>query len=82
MYREHLLLLSLSILNINGYKHFQARIPNGDKVVNPCDNSTIWSGVGHFAKDGGGKRNPFGKVCEIYTTILIFSVLIVFHSIK
>ncbi|XP_069137097.1 dopamine beta-hydroxylase-like [Argopecten irradians] len=54
------LFLLLSILDITyGFRGFQDRIPNGNNVLNPCDRS-VWSGVGHQNKDGGGHRNPFG----------------------
>ncbi|XP_033749801.1 uncharacterized protein LOC117334351 [Pecten maximus] len=43
-----------------GYSSFQARIPNGDRVRDPCDGVTIWQGVGHQGMGGGGPRNPFG----------------------
>ncbi|KAK7491568.1 hypothetical protein BaRGS_00017207, partial [Batillaria attramentaria] len=37
-----------------------SRIPNGDSVLDPCDN-TAWPGVGHISKSGGGSLNPFGS---------------------
>ncbi|XP_033749716.1 dopamine beta-hydroxylase-like [Pecten maximus] len=43
-----------------GYSSFQARIPNGDRVRDPCDGVAIWQGVGHQGMGGGGPRNPFG----------------------
>ncbi|XP_069138139.1 tyramine beta-hydroxylase-like [Argopecten irradians] len=45
---------------VQGYPYFQTYIPNGNIVLDPCDNKTIWQGVGHEAKGGGGQRNPFG----------------------
>ena len=59
-YQSVLLVLALVSVSI-GYKFFQKSIPNGDRVLNPCDN-TIWDGVGHLNKAGGGDRNVFGKV--------------------
>ncbi|XP_033750973.1 dopamine beta-hydroxylase-like [Pecten maximus] len=54
------LFLLLSILDITfGYLTFQTRIPNGDRIIDPCD-GTGWPGVGHQAKGGTGHRNPFG----------------------
>lgn len=46
--------------SVYGYRSFQGKIPNGDRVPNPCDNSTIWQGVGHQNLTGGGPQNPFG----------------------
>ena len=43
------------------FKTFQERIPNGDRVPNPCKPKYIWQGVGHQNPLGGGKRNQFGK---------------------
>lgn len=52
-----------TISSIASYKFFQQRIPNGDRVVNPCD-GTIWEGVGHENYAGSGVRNPFGQVIQ------------------
>ncbi|ESO86958.1 hypothetical protein LOTGIDRAFT_58933, partial [Lottia gigantea] len=38
----------------------QNKIPNGDRVRNPCDN-TIWNGVGHWNSKGAGLLNSFGE---------------------
>ncbi len=43
-----------------GYIYFQERIPNGNRVPNPCKPGEIWNGVGHKLEDGSGARNPFG----------------------
>ncbi|XP_069119453.1 dopamine beta-hydroxylase-like [Argopecten irradians] len=43
-----------------GFPYFRERIPNGDRVPNPCDPQEIWKGVGHQHLDGGDDRNPFG----------------------
>ena len=46
-----------------GYPWFQTRIPNGNRVPNPCaKGSKIWAGVGHRNEPGGGARNEFGDV--------------------
>lgn len=71
------LLLTVVVLyvatsGIEGYKFFQQRIPNGDKVVNPCD-GTIWQGVGHENYGGGGVRNPFGKVITVISGVTVLS---------
>ncbi|KAK3604320.1 hypothetical protein CHS0354_025447 [Potamilus streckersoni] len=42
------------------YQIFQARIPNGNAVPDPCNANQIWIGVGHQNPLGGGNRNPFG----------------------
>ncbi|KAK7491566.1 hypothetical protein BaRGS_00017205, partial [Batillaria attramentaria] len=59
MFLKLLLPLALVIV-VTGFQTFQSLIPNGDKVPNPCDSSTIWAGVGHLNPAGGGPRNPFG----------------------
>ena len=50
---------------VTAYQHFQQAIPNGDKVVNPCDLDGVrgqpWPGVGHRQTAGSGTRNPFGN---------------------
>lgn len=57
-----LLIFLNAVLPSFGFPRFQQLIPNGDKVTDPCDGSTVWNGVGHFNKVGGGERNVFGKV--------------------
>lgn len=59
-------ILFLSLYFSYGFKSFQTKVPNGDSVANPCD-GTVWQGVGHVNKHGGGERNPFGKV---YTQLI------------
>ncbi|XP_060070703.1 tyramine beta-hydroxylase-like [Ylistrum balloti] len=58
------LILLVMILSSNwcvqGYPSFQTSIPNGGNVLDPCDDNTIWMGVGHHAMSGGGPRNCFG----------------------
>uniref|UniRef100_A0A1I8G570 Temptin n=1 Tax=Macrostomum lignano TaxID=282301 RepID=A0A1I8G570_9PLAT len=55
-----LLLLLLGSATVDAFKTLQAKIPNGANVNNPCQAGTQWPGVGHWNKDGGGERNPFG----------------------
>ena len=48
-----------------GHYWFRDRIPNGHNVLNPRadpndPDTTIWRGVGHEARGGGGPRNVFG----------------------
>lgn len=50
---------SIELVLVSSYSIYQDKIPNGDKVPNPCANGT-WRGVGHKNMGGGGKRNPFG----------------------
>lgn len=59
--KTFLVYLLTVISNSSGYQIFQTKIPNGDRVTNPCDH-TVWQGVSHLNKQGGGDRNPFGKV--------------------
>ncbi|CAL1534136.1 unnamed protein product [Lymnaea stagnalis] len=42
------------------FPSFRTRIPNGDKVPNPCPGGGTWQGVGHLNSTGGGPLNPFG----------------------
>ena len=42
------------------YEAYKAKIPNGNKVPDPCHNGQMWGGVGHVAPEGGGERNAFG----------------------
>ncbi|XP_033750489.1 dopamine beta-hydroxylase-like [Pecten maximus] len=44
----------------SGFSILKDRIPNGDKVPNPCDRTEVWQGVGHQAREGRGLTNPFG----------------------
>ncbi|PAA77227.1 hypothetical protein BOX15_Mlig028174g1 [Macrostomum lignano] len=45
---------------VHGYSSFKSRIPNGDRVPNPCQVGTIWAGVGHESAVGADTRNKFG----------------------
>lgn len=42
------------------YQTYQARIPNGLRVPDPCNTAQFWPGVGHQKRAGGGTRNTFG----------------------
>lgn len=46
--------------SVNGWKSLLKRIPNGDHVINPCNPTEFWEGVGHLKPGGYGKRNQFG----------------------
>jgi hypothetical protein len=52
-----LVLLMCTALAAQAYPEYQQELPNI-----PTVNGTIWPGVGHFAREGGGRRNPFGQV--------------------
>ncbi|PAA63461.1 hypothetical protein BOX15_Mlig021890g1 [Macrostomum lignano] len=58
------LLLSVALAALlscsDAYRMFQSRIPNGDRVPNPCQPGAIWAGVGHQSPAGANARNPFG----------------------
>ncbi|XP_063401778.1 temptin-like [Mytilus trossulus] len=45
-----------------GFPGFKNKIPNGNKVPDPCYGQTnqTWWGVGHDKAPGGGKRCQFG----------------------
>ncbi|CAH1796343.1 unnamed protein product [Owenia fusiformis] len=43
-----------------GFKYFQDKIPNGNKIPHPCKPNYVWQGVGHKNSMGGGERNAFG----------------------
>jgi len=45
---------------VTSHPEYQAKIPNGNKVPNPCNPSQVWGGVGHQSAAGGDARNPFG----------------------
>ena len=47
-------------MEVQSHSSYQNEIPNGKAVPNPCDRTTIWAGVGHSSKSGGGPRNQFG----------------------
>ncbi|XP_052089897.1 temptin-like [Mytilus californianus] len=55
------ILISVSLFSlVYGFPWFQGRIPNGNRVPNPCNKGT-WLGVGHLREVGGGNRNIFGQ---------------------
>lgn len=55
------LLLFLFCCNCCGFYQYQAYIPNGLNVRDPCDPTQIWKGVGHMGPLGAGPRNSFGE---------------------
>ena len=60
VFQQWLVVLTMAV-SVSGFKFYQSRIPNGNRVADPCDNS-VWEGVGHENRAGGGVRNVFGKV--------------------
>ncbi|XP_033750816.1 dopamine beta-hydroxylase-like [Pecten maximus] len=46
---------------VHAYPSFQTSIPNGGSVLDPCDDTTAWPGIGHEAMGGSGPLNPFGR---------------------
>ncbi|XP_071121713.1 dopamine beta-hydroxylase-like isoform X1 [Mytilus edulis] len=56
-----IVLLFSSCYKCFGYYQFQAFIPNGLNVKDPCDATQIWKGVGHMGPLGSGPRNSFGE---------------------
>ncbi|KAH9503421.1 hypothetical protein Btru_072970 [Bulinus truncatus] len=57
-----LALFTVIVVVCTAFPSFRGRIPNGDKVPNPCPSGGIWEAVGHFNSSGGGDTNPFGDV--------------------
>ncbi|XP_053380508.1 uncharacterized protein LOC123546565 isoform X2 [Mercenaria mercenaria] len=49
---------------VDGYQHFQLKIPNGEIIPHPCKPNFLWRGVGHDNLNGGGPRNAFGSDFE------------------
>ena len=55
-----LVLITLFVTS-SSYPRFQKLIPNGGQVIDSCSgDGTIWEGVGHEDKRGGGPLNQFG----------------------
>ncbi|XP_064649344.1 temptin-like [Lineus longissimus] len=50
---------SLIVLS-TAYPYLSGKIPNGDKVPDPCKPNSLWAGVGHWSPAGSNARNPFG----------------------
>ncbi|BFZ19034.1 hypothetical protein BsWGS_22073 [Bradybaena similaris] len=50
----------MSLQYVASYRTFQAYIPNGAAVPNPCKEGQIWEGVGHILNEGTGTKNRFG----------------------
>lgn len=55
-----LITVAASLVRVSSYPGYQAYIPNGNLVPDPCDRSIIWEGVGHKSPAGAGDRNLFG----------------------
>ena len=55
-----ILYLAYLMCQVQSYPQYRDELPNGYNVMNPCNHSEIWNGVGHENKLGGGPRNPFG----------------------
>ncbi|XP_063402418.1 temptin-like [Mytilus trossulus] len=55
--------ISVFLISVTyGYPWFQGKIPNGNKVPDPCKGgSYIWLAVGHKSEAGSGPRNSFGQ---------------------
>ena len=54
---------------IAGYPNFQARIPNGNRVPNPCRIPATWNPVGHYNPDHHTMiKNPFGLVNTCFSS--------------
>ena len=47
------------ISGVLAYSEYREEIPNG-KAVLGCDGQ-LWDAAGHFERQGGGARNPFGE---------------------
>lgn len=71
-----IVLLFSSCYKCFGYYQFQAFIPNGLNVKDPCDATQIWKGVGHMGPLGSGPRNPFGEDFKLngFVSMLIFII--------
>ena len=56
------ILYTFHVSMICGYSDFVSKIPNGDKISNPCSNDPLdyWFGVGHQSSGGADARNQFG----------------------
>ena len=78
-----------------GHYWFRDRIPNGHNVLNPHadpndPDSTIWRGVGHLAREGGGPRNVFGldfkannfvsKVVFLFSIVFSLFLVVCFNN--
>lgn len=55
-----LLEAAIALQAVNCYSSYQSRIPNGDRVPDPCKPGAIWAGVGHQSAMGADTRNKFG----------------------
>ena len=56
-------IVSCAISVVWSHKTYQALIPNGETVPNPCS-SGMWGAIGHFSPaHENGEKNKFGQVC-------------------
>ena len=53
---------SLLLAHVTCFRNFLSEIPNGESVPDPCNPEKPWPGVGHMNPQGGGTRNPFGRM--------------------
>ncbi|XP_063413757.1 temptin-like [Mytilus trossulus] len=72
VYRFELFIFILSLWIVSEcFPNFKSRIPNGDKIPNPCVPGQIWHAIGHWHPVRGVERNQFGldfkKAGLIYT---------------
>jgi hypothetical protein len=58
------LLLLNTVANVRAHPEYLQELPNL-----PIVDGAVWRGVGHFARDGGGKRNAFGQMRGAYTLL-------------
>ena len=54
------ILILMVVHQVAGFPTHRQEIPNGHKVLHPCQPDTIWKGVGHQNMLGSGPLNPFG----------------------
>ena len=60
-----------SILSLaTGFVEFVSKIPNGERISNPCKPDELWKAVGHQNPNGEGARNPFGRDFERFGKVI------------
>ncbi|KAL5021079.1 hypothetical protein ScPMuIL_000234 [Solemya velum] len=67
--------LTLCVICVSGFSRYRKRIPNGNRVPDPCGGEgDIWSHVGHIENSRKGDINQFGKdfsdADHTWTTVL------------
>ncbi|CAG2203178.1 unnamed protein product [Mytilus edulis] len=73
IYRFELFIFILSLWIVSEcFPNFKTRIPNGDKIPNPCVPGQIWHAIGHWHPVRGVERNQFGL--DFKTAGLIYTV--------